>query len=224
MNGTVEGWLAYDWIPMDKYLQLCACNINHGMEQALTELLERLEKRFPGYTMYFGFPEENLDAAGFLQAKGFRRIEDDWNYSFFFEGYKLLPENQNIERITRDNFDAFRAVYHADPETYWNCDRILGAIDDWIIFVYYDNGRPAATVFLQGNHGYYEIYGMEFAGGVWKEDIFRGLLTAALNACKGLGAKYMTYFCGERETRILPEFGFQCIGRYSLYCKTLCGE
>jgi len=220
LDGTVEGWLEYFWIPEDKYLQLRGCNINRGTEQALKELLELLEKRFAGYTMYFGFPGENLDAVAFLQVQGFRCIEEDWNHSFFFDDYKLLPDDRNNERITRANFDNFRAVYHADPETYWNCDRILETIDDWTIFVYNNNSAPAATVFLRGDKGYFEIYGMEFADGVFQENAFRGLLTASLNACKRMGAKYMTYFCGEEEKHILPEFGFQCIGQYVLYIKT----
>ncbi len=62
---------------------------------------------------------------------------------------------------------------------------------------------------------------MEFVDGVFQENVFRRLLTASLNACKHMGAKYMTYFCGEEETRILPEFGFQCISQYVLYIKTL---
>lgn len=220
-EGTVEGWIQYFWIPQDRYLQLSACNIRCGTARALAELLELLRERFPGYTMYFGFPGENTEAIRFLREHGFQSIEEDWNQSFFFDNYDPHPADAGVIRITRENFEDFRTVYHPEPETYWDCDRILETMDDWIIFGFYKNGVPAAAVFLQGEDGYYEIYGLEFADGIFAEDIFRALLTAALNACKGMGAKYMTYFCGEKARRILPELGFRCVGRYVLHIKTL---
>lgn len=57
-------------------------------------------------------------------------------------------------------------VYHADPETYWNADRIFETVDDWTIFIYNQADTPMATVFLTGDDEYYEIYGSEFADGV----------------------------------------------------------
>lgn len=224
-NGTVEGWMAYFWIPEDGYLQLSGCNLNRGTERALTELLELLERRFAGYTTYFGYPGENRDAIRFLQTHGFRCIEEAWNHSFFFDGYGPQGYGRDVEKISRNNFDKFRAVYHPSQETYWNCGRILETIDDWTIFVYNKDDGPVAAVFLQGKQGYFEIYGMEFAGGAFQEDAFRKLLTASLDECKHVNAKFMTYFCGEEEKRILAELGFQCVGQYVLYSKALsrCG-
>lgn len=221
IDGNIEGWISYFWIPEDGYLQLDGCNINRGTEQALTELLDMLETRFAGYTAYFGFPGENSDAESFLKTHGFRCIEKDWNHSFFFEGYSGADCVRNVERISRQNFDKFRAVYHADPETYWNSDRILEAIDDWVVFVYNQADTPIATVFSTGDNGYFEIYGMEFADGVFRENVFRKLLVAALNECRHMGAKYMTYFCGDEEKCVLSELGFQCVGQYVLYIKAL---
>lgn len=221
LDGTVQGWMKYFWIPEDRYLQLCGCNIQHGTRQALAELLGWLKPRFDGYTLYFGFPGENAEAICFLRENGFQCIEEDWNHSLFFDRYAPRPEDGHTARITRENFDDFRAVYQTGPETYWNCDRIFETFEDWTIFVYYQETVPTAAVFLQGADGYAEIYGMEFADDVFQEEAYRALLTAALNACKQMGAAYMTYFCGEEERKILPEFGFDCVGQYVLYIKTL---
>ncbi len=143
---------------------------------------------------------------------------------FFFEGYTPVNAVQKVEKIACYNFDKFRAVYHADPETYWNCDRILETIDDWLIFVYNQGDKPIASMFLTGDNGYFEIYGMEFASGEFQENVFRELLTAALNACKDIGAKFMTFFCGDEEKHILQKLGFACVGQYILYVKTLDGH
>lgn len=218
---SIEGWISYDWISEDKYLQLTSFNINRGTEQALAELLSILETRFAGYTAYFGYPSENHDAINFLQASGFQCIEKDWNHSFFFDGYTLVEDTKNIEKISRYNFDKFRAVYHADPETYWNCDRIFETIDDWSIFVYSDGDVPVASVFFRGDRGYFEIYGIVFANETFQECVFRELLVASLNECKRMDAKFMTFFCREEENHILAELGFRYIGSYVLYIKTL---
>lgn len=221
MKGNIEGWISYYWLPEEKYLQLNACNINCGTAQALTELLDLLETRFAGYTAYFGYPGENREAIKFLQAHGFKCIEQDWHHSFSFDDYEPTHCVACVEKITRQNFDKFRAVYHADPETYWNCDRIFAKIDDWAIYIYNQANMPVATVFLTGDNGHYEIFGVEFVNGVFQEDMFRELLTASLGECKRLGAKYMTYFCREEEKHILQELGFKCIGQYVLFVKVL---
>lgn len=218
-EGTMEGWIKYFWIPEDRYLQLTGCSVSCGTEQALKELLELLEKHFSGYTLDFGFPGENLSAVTFLQNHGFRRIEEDWNHSLLFEGYRPIPCGQNTERIGKRNFDKFRSVYQADAEAYWNCDRILETMDDWIIFVYNEGSTPVGAVYTRGDEGYYEIYGTEFADGLFRENVFRSLLAASLNACKCRDAKFMTCFCGEREKALMPEFGFRCVGQYVLYRK-----
>ena len=220
-GGTVEGWLQYYWIPQDHYLQLYSCNINRGTEQALAELLALLKERFPGYTLYFGFPGLNTNAVNFLLENGFKRIEENWNNSFFFDSFNLFPDDARITRIDRDNFEDFRAVYKPDDDTYWNCDRILEQIEQWIILVYYNENCPVGTVSLQGSGEYYEIFGIEFAGGGYREDIYRALLEAALNHCKRMGAKYLTYFCEEDTLEVVLAMGFQCVGKYLCYIKAI---
>lgn len=219
LDGNVEGWISYYRIPDDKYLQLTAFNINRGAQQALTELIERIATKFVGYTAYFGFSGDNLDAINFLAEHGFQCIEQDWNHSFFFNGYTADEYSSCVEKISRHSFDKFRMVYHADPQTYWSADRIFDTIDDWMIFVYNQKDTPIATIFLSGTDGYYEIYGVEFLDGVFRENVFRELLTTSLGECKRLAAKFMTFFCGEDEKAVLNELGFRCVGQYVLYTK-----
>ena len=217
IDGIVEGWLEYFWIQEDNYLQLCACNVNRGTEQALTELLALLREHFPGYTLYFGFPESNTDAVHFLLKNGFESIEEEWDNTFFLENFIPLPEDADIVRIGRDDFDDFREVYKPDSDTYWNCDRIFEQIDQWVILVYYNDGHPVGAVFFQGEDGYYEIYGVESASGRFRENIYRALLIAALNYCKRLNARYVTYFCDENSHKVVLDLGFHCIGKYICY-------
>lgn len=221
IDGTVEGWLEYYWIPQDNYLQLYSCNVNRGTEQALAELLALLREHFPGYTIYFGFPGSNTDAIIFLRKNGFECIEEEWNNSFFLERFDQLPDDPDIVRIGRSEFDDFREIYKPDEDTYWNCDRILEQIDQWAILVYYRDDCPLGAVFFQGEDGHYEIFGIVSADGKYQDNIYRALLVAALNYCKQMDAKYMTYFCKEDIHEVVLDLGFQCVGKYVCYIKTI---
>lgn len=221
LDGNVEGWISYYWIPEDKYLQLNGFNINRSIEQALTEFVDVIETRFPGYTAYFGYPSDNSEAIIFLEEHGFNCIEQDWNHSFFFAEYAPEEYSLCVEKISRQNFDKFRKIYHADSETYWNAERIFETIDNWTIFVFNQADTPVASIFLSGDNGYFEIFGVEFADEVFQENVFRELLIASLNECKHLGAKYMTYFCRDNEKHILKGLDFKCVGEYVLYVKDL---
>ena len=221
-GGTVEGWIQYFWIPEERYLQLTACSIREGTAQALTELLERLEARFPGYALYFGFPGENTQATAFLAANGFRCIEDDWNYVFDLGGVVPQAVDAHVVRIGRENYGIFRALHdQAGEEMYWNSDRIEEHLDEWSIFAYVRTGEGVGTVFLRTDGGLAEIFGLEFAAKKIDVEACRALLAAALAHTKRLGMKYLM-FLGEAALRpVLHALGFRCVGRYCCYVRTL---
>lgn len=138
------------WIPEDGYLQVDSFNIRRGTRRALEELLTLLERHYSGYTAHFGFPGENRDAICFLRSRGFRCIEHAWNHTFVFQNYRATADAEGIERITRQSFDRFCAVYRPDPDTYWDCGRIFETLEDWTIFVKDQNGAPDSAIFLRG--------------------------------------------------------------------------
>lgn len=218
IDGKVEGWISYYWIPKEKYLQLTGLHINRGTKLALTELLELLEKKFVGFTAYFGFPSENQEATQALAERGFQCIEKDWNHAFSLAEYPPMKCSDLVETIIRDNYDLFRTVYH-DNGAYWNAERIFEALDAWTIFVYRREGMPIGGIYFTDDNGSCEVFGCEFFDGVFRKEVFRELVNAALCACKRHGAKYLTYFCGDEEKPVLGEMGFRCIGQYVLYTK-----
>lgn len=220
-NGNVEGWLSYFWIEEDNYLQLTSCNINRFYRKALDELLIHLEEHFKGYTLYFGFSSENNEAIQFLEESGFNCIEKSCNHSFFFDDDCIAEVDKNVERITRENFEYFKKIYHPEETVYWNTDRIYNTIDNWLIFVYRQNENVQGTVFLRGEQHYFEIYDMEFADDIAKENSYYPLMSAVLNVCKDKEVEFLTYFSSEEEKEKLCKLGFQYIGQYLLYIKAI---
>lgn len=219
---NMEGWVEYFWIAEEKYLQLSGCNINVATEEALAELLSLLEERFPGYAMYFGFPKANVNAVHFLQENGFTCIEEDYNNSFFFDTYQLLDENDKVVKVDALNFEEFREIHLTlEGEMYWTCDRIFENLDSWKIYLYYEGDKAVGTIFFTGQGDFLEIFGTEFIDGEFEKERFRALMVAALNEGKSMGAKYLTFFCEEREQDVVEELGFRPVGQYVCYKKEL---
>lgn len=221
-EGNMEGWIEYFWIEEDNYLQLHGCSINKETETALAELMVLLEEKFKGYSLYFGFPKTNVGAIEFLEKNGFTCIEDDYNNSFFFDTYELRPVCENVAGVTRENFEDFQAVHsQLEDDMYWTCERIWAEIDSWKIYVYYEEKKPIGTVFCTSGGEYLEIFGIEFLEGKLSKERFQALLIAALNEGKRLGAKYLTFFCEEKEQAAVEELDFRCVGRYVCYTKEI---
>jgi len=221
-ESNMEGWIEYFWIAEEKYLQLSGCNINIAAKVALTEFLSLLEERFAGYSLYFGFPKANTDAVRFLQENGFSCIEEDYNNSFFFDAYQVQDESDKVVRVDAENFEEFRAIHSSlEGEMYWTCDRILDKLDTWKVYLYYEGSKAVGTIFFTGKGDFLEIFGVEFVEGEFSDERFRALLITALNEGKRMEAKYLTFFCEEREQAVVEEVGFRPVGQYVCYLKEI---
>lgn len=221
MDGKVEGWIQYYWLEEDRYLQLTGCNIARETECALKELLEYLEERFSGYSMYFGFPAENIPAQKFLAEHGFTCLERVWNNTLLFQSYTTLPECGNVKLIDRDCFADFRSIHqNFEADIYWTCDRIYEALDRWSIFVYYQAKKPKAAIFTWTDGKSCEIFGLETLGDHY-EKASRALITAALNHCNRMKAENMTFLCDDDVLSAVQKLGFDTIGQYACWMKKL---
>lgn len=85
----------------------------------------------------------------------------------------------------------------------------------------YPGENTAATLFLTGRNGRYEVFGSQFAAEAFQETAFQELLGAALSQCKSLGAQTLTYFCDEQARPVLNALGFRCVWQYVLYTQKM---
>ncbi len=216
-NGNVKGLIQYYSQPTDRYWQLIGFNVLDSTEQALDELLEYLRLRFQGYTLYFGFPEENTQALRYLENHGFECVEKAYNDSYLFEGKSEFRMNKNVLRVTRENFYLFETLHHPDEATYWNSERIYNTLDAWNIFVLLDGEICVGTIYERDD----EIYGIDYAGGCFDEDTYSELVKAVLNNMQKRGSKFLTFFNEENSQESAIKLGFELVGKYVLYIKTL---
>ena len=65
-NGKTLGYIHYFALPEDKYLDARAFCTEDKTEQAMDELIDYLGQRYPGFTMHFGFSDQNTRAVNHL--------------------------------------------------------------------------------------------------------------------------------------------------------------
>ena len=219
-DGAVAGWIHYYWIPEDRYLDTSSFCIAEGMGDAVKEFTAFARERFPGYTLYLGFPRENRDAVTALEALGFTLIEESYNDVLDFDGYEPRPEDPAIVPVTRETYPLFAALHaQHDWDMYWNTERILNALDSWKIFVLLRRGAAAGAIYSRQfqDKQLSEIFGVDFPGGVYDGAAFRALMTAALNHEKRRGTGHMVCFTEEDSHPDALACGYRCVGQYVCY-------
>ncbi len=213
----VLGWLHYYVLPEDRYVGLQSFLTAEGTAQAMEEIVDRLREKYPGYSAYFGFPEENTEALEALESLGFRREEESLVGVLRFEGYTSLPETKGITEITRENFEEFARIHaQMDGQMYWDNAHLLEDLERWHIYLL--EGR-AAVYFVYVEHSM-EIFGLDFAGEFDPGD-FRALLVRALNQGKADGCKDTTFFHEAKEHPVVEALGLRNVGGYVMYAGEL---
>lgn len=154
-----------------------------------------------------------------VAANGFELLEESFNNTAFLDNYKPTTTDDDLVRITEENFDLFRIIHgNADPDMYWNSDRIRSNIENWSIFVVLRGGEACGSVYYTPvGDGWFEIFGIDMKDNVHDGEVLCDLLRGALNTAKEQGGKYVTFFCGERERDIAEALGFVCAGGYVCY-------
>ena len=220
--GATAGWIHYFYLPEDHYLDTCAFCIASGTREALTEFIAFAQEHFPGSELYLGFPGENAEAVAVLESGGFDCIEESYNDAINFEDYVLQPEDADILPITQENYELFSGLHSQnDCDMYWNSARILDKIDLWQIYVCLRNGKTTGAIYYMDDMSMPEIFGVDFPEGIYDSDVYRALLTAALNDCKRRGAKHMVFFNESESQADALACGFRCIGKYVCFKKAL---
>lgn len=218
-EGEVQGMIHYFWIPEDHYLQTICFNISKAMEQALSEFLAYVGERFKGYDVFLRFPAENKSAVNFLAEQGFECIENDYNNTAFLDKLDEIPENSDLVRIEKGNYEKFESL-HSQTEGYWNSERILADLDNWIILVKEKDGEPQGAVYYRALalvDGWFEIYGIDMDHEDHDPELLKELLNAALLDAKRRNGRFMTFFCDEEYEKATMECGFMCVGNNLCY-------
>ncbi len=178
IDGKALGWLHYFALPEDRYLDTRAFCTEDQTEQAIDELLAYLAPKYPGFTMHFGFSNQNTRAVNHLIELGWPLEEESLVGVMKFEEYTSLPETAEPVVITAANFERFAAIHAQwDGEMYWDNAHLREDLERWRLYVYQRDGRDMACIYFVYVDGMLEIFGTDYVGGHFDQAAFRALLT-----------------------------------------------
>lgn len=152
-EGHLQGLCAYFWIEADRYLQTTLFLVSEGADYRLVadSMVNFLKDRFATYTLYLGFPLDNQWAHSYfvkrsdLQSLDYNTVMQ-WKHS---EAYPY-PDQQGIERVTEINFEEY-APFHdrfaLEEGIYWTSERLVKALDRFVIFCLRREGKILASLF-----------------------------------------------------------------------------
>lgn len=214
------GWIHCYYLREDNYFSTVSMSFSAHMEQGLAEFLAYADSRYPGCGIWLGFPEENSQALSYLSENGFRREEESYNDIFSLGDYHGGEVADGIVRVTKENFPLF-AELHAryEDQMYWNNERLLRKLDQWMIFLYCEKHIPQGAIYCTGDE-MAEIFNVDFAGGTYCPEVFHILVEAVLNACKARRTKHLVFFNEQESQPDALAAGFHCVGKYVLMVRT----
>lgn len=222
-DGIIEGLIHYYWLADDKYLSTASFNIAEHFYEALKEFCDLMKERFPGYELYLGFSKTNTKATAYLKEHDFRLIDNANHNIAFLNELKDQRSKSDVIRINKDNYDLFRKLHRErEGDMYYNSDRIYDDLDNWVILVKLKDDKAIASLYyILDDEGYDEIFGFDFKDGSYDPGVHLELLLKALKTAKESGAKYMIYFCEEKEQASVTKCGFKFIDQYVCYKREL---
>ena len=221
-GGKALGYIHYFALPEDRYLDTRAFCIEDKTEQAMDELLAYLAPKYPGFTMHFGFPEENIRAVNHLVELGWPRSEESLVGVMRFADYQPRPDGEGVVPITGENFGRFAAIHaQRDGGMYWDNAHLREALDRWHLHLFSRDGRDLAAIYAMCVDGMVEPFGTDYAEGRFDAEAFRALLRRVLNQGKASGMETFTYFYEPEEAQVVKELGVRALGKYVMYQKEI---
>ncbi len=225
-NDEVCGWIHYYVLEEDKYIGLKVFNIDTKYELAIKEFIEYLSVNYNGYTVYFGFPVDNVEANKHMKRIGMKEEDDKTVFVLHFNQYDYMIEDSNIIEINTYNYHYFKELHDTINDIYWTSDRLYHAINGgtahpWFLYVLKVDHHVLGSIYFTYYKEMVEIFGIDYIDNVFNRDVMIKLLIKALNKSKEDGIKYLTFFADDRESAVLRKLGMVSITDYILYIVTL---
>lgn len=222
-DGSIEGWIHYYALPEDQYVSFCAFNVRNHAAVAVDEVVAYLAQKYGGCNLYFGLPAQNEAVISHLETLQFVKEDENYVDVLHFEDYQASEPVSGIVRVTKKNFSAFAGLHKVhDEDMYWNNLRLLAAIEDWNIYLLYENGSAVGTIYFCYIDGtMMEIFGTDYADEQFSSEVFCKLLTHALNEGKHAGMQHLVFFTDEEDHPTVAQLGFNLVSKYVLYSKRI---
>lgn len=225
-GNSILGLLALLVEPEDKYLELVGGVFAEDNYQAVAnEFFEYIRKKYKGYHLDAAYPEENVQAIGFMESIGAKLMDFDYEYRINRDDFNSLHKADNIIYIDEKYHDDFINLHNRmNPNAYWTGEKLIDALDKFDIFLALEDDKVIGSIVTSKfNKKADEIYFLSVEEGKQNLDLEEDLLNRAISYAFSTGAHELIFMIEKEDIRmrhICEELGFEktdtCL-TYALY-------
>jgi hypothetical protein len=192
----------------EKYIQ-----INDIGLKDIERVWKHLSTRFPGFLVDFCFTN-SLAPEKFLLSIGAEVLENSLIMRLSEKDFINLPTESKVMPVTMENFTAFADCHdRANPEMYWNSQRLLADFESWDIFAISSGAKITDYALLRDNWELYCVNASSMDGKI-------ALASAAAKKNFAAGAEDMIFWAERNnftELGAALHLGFRREGYYIAY-------
>lgn len=223
-EGKPEGYILYEWMLEDNYINFDCFAVKGDYGQALCEVMDYVKEHHSGANVHLGISEKNTKAVEYFTKNNWEILDKLKVNVFHFREDTVFDVSEEVIPVTIENFEDFRKIHgKIEGEMYWNSARLLEELKKdtgWKIFLWEEDGEPVAEICnWTGKNQDAEIFCSSEIKPCPKGR--KELLKAALQAARESGAKYNWFFTeGGEEQQLVEEVGFTFLDDYVCFERT----
>ena len=208
----ILGLLALLVEPEDKYLEFVGgvfAESNYRMVSE--EFFKYIRDKYKGYKLNAAYPEENVQAIGFMESIGAKLMDFDYEYRINKDDFKSLYEVDNIIYINKKyNEDFINLHNRMNPDAYWTGEKLINALDKFDIFIALEDDKVIGSIVTSKfNKEVDEIYFLS----VENEDdhLEKALLNRGVSHAFSNGTRELILMIGKEDAKLInicEEIGF----------------
>lgn len=208
----ILGLLALLVEPEDKYLEFVGGVFAEDNFDAIgEEFFKYIKGKYKGYHLDAAYPEENVQAIGFMESIGAKLMDFDYEYRINKDDFKSLYEVDNIIYINKKyNEDFINLHNRMNPDAYWTGEKLINALDKFDIFIALEDDKVIGSIVTSKfNKEVDEIYFLS----VENEDdhLEKALLNRGVSHAFSNGTRELILMIGKEDAKLInicEEIGF----------------
>lgn len=211
----VLGLLALLVEPEDKYLEFVGGVFAEDNFDAIgEEFFKYIKGKYKGYHLDAAYPEENVQAIGFMESIGAKLIDFNYEYRINKDDFKSLYEVDNVIYINEKyNEDFINLHNRMNPDAYWTGEKLINALDKFDIFLALEDDKVIGSIVTSKfNKKVDEIYFISVEKGKENLHLEKALLNRGISHAFSNGNCELILMIAKEDIKMLnicEELGFR---------------
>lgn len=214
------GWVHYYVLEASTYVGILSLLASRDFDALIVCVDQFLVEQFPGYELWYNFPQENIAACTYLENNHYALIESSQNFIYSLSDKNYLRPSTINEYQSEDELTFRQFHQYYETSMYWTSDRLLSDLGRWRILVCRQAAEIVGFIYSMKQGLNFEVFGVDFKEAHYNESNYRDMIRGCLWDARLHGAKHLNYFVEETTyENILNEEGFHSVGVCLTYMK-----